>query len=629
MLEQQAQAAFDAQWNEILAQQAYLHWLYTGENPPPGYADLTADERLELYKQTQQYAEYQAGLEAWNEQQNQENKNYQLWVRTGENPPPGYEDASEEERLNLYKLTQEFQNYQTNMIEFEHQKELSELAYLNWLRTGENPPFGYEDITEGERLALYQQTEQYKNYQSRINSYQQQSNANSDNKFINWLDEHQVALSIGVGLAIGLGVAAILLSGGAATPLVAAAWIAGGALLAGGVTVGGTVLLNSYYDRPWDENIIRNGIVSAGIAVVTVGLVYFLFGGGFTAAVIKTGNSVAALCATRPALCTNAGIVLDAMDKIEEVSLMAQMVVQTAMGNDVAAAQTSIELQMEYMDGGVPGNSLVVQSRQILEELGEEAVELVEKHGDDIVPLFLKYGDDAIDIIRSYGDEGIELLLKNGDDAVRLFRAYGDDGVELLFKHGDEVIDALDGKVVNVAIEDAEQFANDIADMTGAKVWVSTSTGAVYASRSSDEAIEAAEKLVEVGPNSRQAVEYVDKIVEESTRGDGNVVILGRYGENGEYIQAAVEKQGIFLDVGPDVNQALKDGGVEFWIINERFLQSQLDAGVERIDFVSGNINDVLDKFPDSYAAREINWMMEHAGEEYMLVGNSWIRIIP
>jgi hypothetical protein len=55
-----------------------------------------------------------------------------------------------------------------------------------------------------------------------------------------------------------------------------------------------------------------------------------------------------------------------------------------------------------------------------------------------------------------------------------------------------------------------------------------------------------------------------------------------------------------------------------------------LDSGVERIDFVSGDIDDLLAEYegmPDAYVpfgVREIRWLDKNA-TGYTRVGNSWI----
>jgi hypothetical protein len=42
--------------------------------------------------------------------------------------------------------------------------EAQQAALMNWLRTGENPPAGMDDVTDAERLAMYQQTPEYQAY---------------------------------------------------------------------------------------------------------------------------------------------------------------------------------------------------------------------------------------------------------------------------------------------------------------------------------------------------------------------------------------------------------------------------------------------------------------------------------
>jgi hypothetical protein len=85
-------------------------------------------------------------------------------------------------------------------------------------------------------------------------------------KAIKFVDDHQEAFSIGIGIAAGIiGAAAIVLTGGLAAPLL----IAGVAALSAGAIVGaGTVGLNAYYGRPLDQNLIRNVGMSATTALV-------------------------------------------------------------------------------------------------------------------------------------------------------------------------------------------------------------------------------------------------------------------------------------------------------------------------------------------------------------------------
>jgi hypothetical protein len=101
--------------------------------------------------------------------------------------------------------------------------------------------------------------------------------------------------------------------------------------------------------------------------------------------------------------------------------------------------------------------------------------------------------------------------------------------------------------------------------------------------------------------------------------------------DGGGYVKDALDNGGIFLDTGPEVSKLMDNSDIEFWVINEKFLGNQLDAGIERIDFVTGNVDDLLEMYhgvPDvdvPYNVREIRWLEANA-DGYTRMGNSWIR---
>ncbi|WKZ35530.1 MAG: hypothetical protein QY332_18120 [Anaerolineales bacterium] len=191
---------------------------------------------------------------------------------------------------------------------------------------------------------------------------------------------------------------------------------------------------------------------------------------------------------------------------------------------------------------------------------------MIGKHGSDILPLLLEYGDDAVDIIRAYGDEGISLLVLYGDDAVKLIDDYGTPAVNLMLSHGGDAIDlvgqydddvfrALDGRVVSVGAKNVNEFANALEDATGYKVWSSPTTGMVYVSKSTDEALDASKMLKDALARGDQdeVTALIQMIAAGPTRGSGNRVILGTFAEGGGYIGNAVDNGGIFFDTGDDV----------------------------------------------------------------------------
>jgi len=82
-------------------------------------------------------------------------------------------------------------------------------------------------------------------------------------KTLNWVDNHQVAVSIGIGIAAGVIVVA---TGGLGLPLAAAMLVGVGA--AAGIAAGGTIALNSYYERNLTQNLIRNTILAGSTAYI-------------------------------------------------------------------------------------------------------------------------------------------------------------------------------------------------------------------------------------------------------------------------------------------------------------------------------------------------------------------------
>jgi hypothetical protein len=244
-------------------------------------------------------------------------------------------------------------------------------------------------------------------------------------KTIDYVDQHQVEFSLGVGAFAAVGV--IALATIVSAPAIA--FVAGAALVAGVTITVWTAALNSYYGRQWNKNIGRN-IFLAGVSAAAVSGAWFLLQGATTA--------VGTYCGIRPDVCARVEPILETWDTIEQISLQAKMAYQN-WRNDPAAQDTALELQMEYLDGGMPGNSTAHQ----IADLGEDALEILRLYGDDAIPLLLKYGDDAVDIIGAYGDDGVEILQKYGRDAIEPILKYGDDAVELIQLYGADTIPIL------------------------------------------------------------------------------------------------------------------------------------------------------------------------------------------
>jgi hypothetical protein len=406
-------------------------------------------------------------------------------------------------------------------------------------------------------------------------------------KTINWIDNHQAELSVGIGVAVG--VAAIIASGGAATPLVMAAWIAGAAAVAGGTVALGTVGLNAYYGRSLGENVVRNLAIAGGTAAVLTGA-GFLFQGAI--------QGVASYCGLNPNTCAKAEPVLNAFDTAEELFLVAKGSYQTWTGDSAGAADTAIELQMEYMDGGMPGNSISHEASEKLAKLGNDVPGLIEKYGDDIVPLLLQYGDDAVDIIGTYEDEGIALLLKFGDDAgdaIKLVKQYGTPAVKVLdavdLASADKLLKTLDADVLDYAIK---QDADAVFALSRWSEKELQEFGPELALRAEKDAkvLKAINSLIDLGPIDPKKLtdeqKALVKIIAENSMqySDEGQIVLGKWVDYGHgFTSYARETGSVHYNPHPDMWKLFGELGDKqreetAWLVNQQVIQIGIDKGL-------------------------------------------------
>jgi hypothetical protein len=401
-------------------------------------------------------------------------------------------------------------------------------------------------------------------------------------KVMNWVDQHQREIAIGIGIAAG--VAAVVLSGGAATPLVAAAWVVGSAVVAGGVAAAGTVGLNAYFHRPLGTNVLQNLGYAAGAAAVTATAGFALAGGVVQQGLYAVGNTATRLCVIHPTACARVGAAFTLWDKVEDLGLQAKLVLQTWQ-RDPRAADTALELQLERLDN-TPGNTT-------FREIYENAIALFERHSDEAAQI-----------------------------------------AGVIMRHGDDVLDAANDGVLRVRPAVAADVAEELRITTGRNVWFSKN-GTIYISRSTHSGIESVARL-EMAVKSGTGDDVINQLIEEvaaaSTRGSGQRVVLGAWRQGGGYIGEAMENGGIFFDTGDEVWEALRKNGVDPWLVNEAFLRRQLETGVKSIEFVGEDVLDVINNpsTKQTYRAAEIRWLLNNAANYgYSRVGNRWVRTTP
>lgn len=235
-------------------------------------------------------------------------------------------------------------------------------------------------------------------------------------------------------------------------------------------------------------------------------------------------------------------------------------------------------------------------------DAGPEAMELLAKN-DQFALELLKHGDDAAPFLKNA--EALELLVDQGPEALEKLVQYGDEGADLIARYKDDMVDFL------VRTPDE---AGDLAIR-------------------STEALQAAERLGEVGLKSDEAAGLIETIARNSTHGSGDRVVLGEWvnprtwtEEGGGFVREAIERGGIYFETPPPLYEALGRSGELGWATNEQFLRNQLEAGVKRIDF-AGDVEQTLRTARGTSRWLEIDFLKKHASEYgYELVGNSWLR---
>lgn len=117
-------------------------------------------------------------------------------------------------------------------------------------------------------------------------------------------------------------------------------------------------------------------------------------------------------------------------------------------------------------------------------------------------------------------------------------------------------------------------------------------------------------------------------------------VILGKWhGQDDGYIGEARGQGGIYYDTGTPTWDAIGQGlsredvGALGWQVNERFLRTQMEQGVSRIDYILdpefSSVEEVLALDADSFSAREIAFLKSNAeAYGYQQVGDSWVRVV-
>jgi len=264
------------------------------------------------------------------------------------------------------------------------------------------------------------------------------------------------------------------------------------------------------------------------------------------------------------------------------------MAYQTWRGDSAGAADTALELQMEHMDGGMPGNA-------IAKELGAGVIENVAKYGDEAIRLVALYGDDAAQIIMSYGDDGIAVLMKYGNDAIDLINDHGLLAINVMKvvnpEDAKELLEVLDDDVLEYVVQQSPEAVDALSRWSTDDL---TKYGQELALRAQKDAnaLAAAKKLVSSGPiDPKHLTEeqraLIKTIAENSTQyGDEGQVVLGKWVDQGSgFVEVAKDTGSVHYNPHPDMWDMLGELGNEnqeevAWLINRQVVQTGIDKGL-------------------------------------------------
>ncbi len=103
-------------------------------------------------------------------------------------------------------------------------------------------------------------------------------------------------------------------------------------------------------------------------------------------------------------------------------------------------------------------------------------------------------------------------------------------------------------------------------------------------------------------------------------------------GEHDAAIQEALDHGGAFIDINPAILEALKEKGIDPYLVYEQALKSKIEEKIARIDFVKANVDELYSTWKSKSLTgapeyvRLIFWLKENAKtHSYEQQGNSWI----
>jgi hypothetical protein len=138
------------------------------------------------------------------------------------------------------------------------------------------------------------------------------------------------------------------------------------------------------------------------------------------------------------------------------------------------------------------------------------------------------------------------------------------------------------------------------------------------------------EKSSNSDDENTETANLIKTIAESSISGSGNRLF---FGEQDAAVQEALDNNGKFVLVHPEVESKLNQGNIDPYVIYVTTLIVEMQSNIDQIDFVGGDVEQLAQQWsskPEKSAPmhiRQMLWLKENAGQfGYQQSGNSWKR---
>jgi hypothetical protein len=214
-------------------------------------------------------------------------------------------------------------------------------------------------------------------------------------------------------------------------------------------------------------------------------------------------------------------------------------------------------------------------------------------------------------------------------DLAQVQENYQDEYNEIMKKHGLDYLEgARAGMIICSMVFNYHCVSNKDIDPNVASGIVAM--GVIEGAKTSPVPLDSKEKAKSSDQDKKLAEveEMLKTIAKSSISGSGNRLF---FGERDAAVQEALDHNGKFILVHPEVENKLKQGNIDPYGVYVMALLNEMQARIDKIDFVGDDVDQLAQKWSGKpkksipVHIRQILWMKENAEKfGYQQNGNSW-----